>query len=214
MNDLAYYFDRIASEFNGYYTGQRPSLIQEIGYRIFRGPGLKKRFSDTIKIIGECKGAKILDVGCGPGVYALYFAKNGATVTGIDISQNMIDLARRSLLNSGIKNFNLILGNFLECELPDTFDYALVIGFFDYINKSKRDEYIDKLKRLAKKKIIATFPKRFVFQMPIRRALFLIKRQPVFFYTKGMIINMAKRHGLKACFHNSGPVWTVDFTKI
>ena len=53
----------------------RFSLIQEIGYRIFRGPGLKKRFIDTTKIVGECKDAKILDVGCGPGIYAQYFAK-------------------------------------------------------------------------------------------------------------------------------------------
>lgn len=213
MNELAYYFDRIADEFNGYYTGRRPSLIQEIGYRLFRGPGLKKRFADTVRIVGECKDAVILDVGCGPGIYAQYFAKKGAKVTAIDISQNMIELARRNLSKEGIANVRLIREDFLQHEVTDLFDYALVIGIFDYVNKPERDVYFDKLKRITTKKIIATFPKMFVFQTPIRRILFLIKRQPVFFYTKIMIMDMAKRHGLDANFYNSGPIWTVEFIK-
>ena len=214
MSELSYYFDRIAGEFNGYYTGHRPSIIQEIGYRVFRSPGLKKRFADTAKIVGECKDVKILDVGCGPGIYTLYFAQNGARVTAVDISQNMIELARKNLSKAGVENVKLISGDFLKYEFRDIFDYTLAIGVFDYISRYKRDTYFDKLRRITRKKIIATFPKMFVFQSPIRRTLFLIKNQPVFFYTSGMITNIAKKHSLKADFHNSGPIWTVEFTKI
>lgn len=213
MNGLVDYFDKIAEEFNGYYTSHRSSFIQEISYRIFRGPGLKKRFADTVKIIGGCNGAEILDVGCGPGVYTLYFAKKGAKVTGIDISRNMIELTRKRLLDAGVKDFNLILEDFLKYGFTHTFDYTLAIGFFDYVSKLKRDEYVNKLKRITKKKIIATFPKRFVFQTPIRKFLFLLKARQVFFYTKRMILDIAKRHNLKANFYNSGPIWTVEFTK-
>lgn len=214
MSALVYYFDRIADEFNGYYTGKRPSIIQEIGYRIFRGPGLKRRFADTVKIVGECNDVEILDVGCGPGIYTLYFAKNGARVTAIDISPNMVELAKRNLSNQGIKGVNLITDNFLQHEFGDTFDFSLAIGVFDYINKDQRNEYFDKLKQITRKKIIATFPKRFVFQAPIRRALFFIKRQPLFFYTKGMITEISRRHNLSVDFHNSGPIWTAEFRKI
>lgn len=213
MNDIAYYFDRIAEEFNGYYTGKRPSWIQELGYRVFRGPGLKRRFADTIRIIGSCNGATILDIGCGPGVYMQYFSKEGAHVIGIDISAKMIELARKNMSAAGIKEIEFICGDFFEKQFTGVYDHAIAIGLFDYVAPSHRDEYLGKMATLAKRKIVATFPKMFVIQMPIRRLLFLMKRQPVFFYTSGMIRAMAARHDLKVILHNSGPIWTAEFVK-
>src|SRR5699024_8288425 len=40
----------------------------------------------------------ILDIGCGTGDLANAISKSGATVTGIDMSQSMIEVARRSIL--------------------------------------------------------------------------------------------------------------------
>lgn len=37
---------------------------------------------------------KILDLGCGPGAYTEYFLEHGATVTAIDISQEMVDIVK------------------------------------------------------------------------------------------------------------------------
>ena len=39
------------------------------------------------------EGARVLDVGCGPGRHALVLAERGAEVVGIDISQRFIDIA-------------------------------------------------------------------------------------------------------------------------
>ena len=213
MSDLAGYFDKIANEFNGYYTGRRPSLVQEIGYRVFRGPGLRKRFTATIKTVGECRNAEILDIGCGPGVYTLYFAKNDSRMTAIDISKNMIEITKKILLEAGIKDFKLVLGDFLEYDFKNSFDHTLLIGFFDYVDKTNRDKYFDKLQRITRKKIIATFPRKFVFQTPIRKTMFWLKKQPVFFYTAKDISDIAARHALRCHFHNSGPIWTVEFIK-
>lgn len=213
MSDLAVYFDRIADEFNGYYTGRRPTFIQELGYRVFRGPGLKRRFSDTVRIVGDCGGARILDVGSGPGVYSRYFAKNNAAVTSIDISANMIELARLNLVRDGINNVSFIIGDFMKYEFDSKFDYALAIGLFDYIDAGHRNAYFSKLSELTTRKFVATFPKMFVFQAPVRKFLFIIKRQPVYFYTAAMIKKLAKRHNLVARFYNSGPIWTVEFIK-
>ena len=38
-------------------------------------------------------GARILDVGCGPGRHSHELARRGFTVHGIDISQTFVDLA-------------------------------------------------------------------------------------------------------------------------
>ena len=213
MSEVGYYFDRIADEFNGYYTGQRPSFIQEIGYRVFRGPGLRKRFLDTTKIVGDCNGANILDIGCGPGVYAQYFSKKGAYITAVDVSQKMIELAKKNLSEAGVKDFKLLQGDFLKINFDNQFDYIIAIGVFDYVNRQDIDRYLDKMVRLARGKVIVTFPKMFVVQAPIRLMLFRFKMQPVYFYTKKIIKDLADRYGLKAFFHNSGPIWTVEFTK-
>lgn len=45
-------------------------------------------------LLGLTPGLSILDVGCGPGRHALEFARRGYRVTGLDISQRFIDLAR------------------------------------------------------------------------------------------------------------------------
>lgn len=42
--------------------------------------------------LGEVKDKKILDLGCGAGEAAVYFAKKGARVTAADTSANMLEL--------------------------------------------------------------------------------------------------------------------------
>ena len=53
--------------------------------------------SKTIDWVAEqCKGAKrILDLGCGPGLYSTKLAAKGFSVTGLDINPVSIEYARR-----------------------------------------------------------------------------------------------------------------------
>ena len=50
----------------------------------------------------DIAGAKILDVGCGGGILAESLAKQGAIVTGIDLSQVSIVTARQHALSQGL----------------------------------------------------------------------------------------------------------------
>ncbi len=45
--------------------------------------------------LGDLRGRTLLDIGCGLGEAAVYFAMEGATVTATDISPGMCDAARR-----------------------------------------------------------------------------------------------------------------------
>jgi 2-polyprenyl-3-methyl-5-hydroxy-6-metoxy-1,4-benzoquinol methylase len=45
--------------------------------------------------LGDLRGKKVLDVGCGAGEAAVWFAKQGADVTACDISQGFLDLVHR-----------------------------------------------------------------------------------------------------------------------
>ncbi len=51
------------------------------------------------RVMGLKPGAAIVDLGCGPGLYAKEFTGLGYTVTGIDLSENSIRYARE--LNAG-----------------------------------------------------------------------------------------------------------------
>ncbi|WJY28525.1 class I SAM-dependent DNA methyltransferase [Sporosarcina trichiuri] len=47
--------------------------------------------------VGPIGNKKILDVACGTGILSVLLAERGADVTGIDLSEEMLDIARRRL---------------------------------------------------------------------------------------------------------------------
>ena len=48
----------------------------------------------TLSLLPELRGKRVLDAGCGPGVYTEIFLDLGAEVVGIDVSPTMLRLAR------------------------------------------------------------------------------------------------------------------------
>jgi ubiquinone/menaquinone biosynthesis C-methylase UbiE len=48
-----------------------------------------------LSMLPDLKGKSVLDLGCGPGVYAEHFMNHGATVTASDISPDMIEIVQK-----------------------------------------------------------------------------------------------------------------------
>ena len=78
----------------------------------------------------------ILDCGCGHGFTSVRCAKNGANVTGIDISPKMIELAYRNAnFNNITSNATFKIMSVQELDYADnTFDYAVGIGALHHLN--------------------------------------------------------------------------------
>ncbi len=55
-----------------------------------------------IEHFGLKPGDRVLDLGCGPGLYTIQLAKRGLKVTGIDYSKRSIDYARRAAADEGL----------------------------------------------------------------------------------------------------------------
>lgn len=55
-------------------------------------------------VFGKLRGKRILDLGCGFGETAIYWAKKGAKVEAVDISLNSIKLARRLALKHSVSD--------------------------------------------------------------------------------------------------------------
>jgi SAM-dependent methyltransferase len=54
----------------------------------------------TIGLLGDVRGRRVLDAGCGPGALSRWLAGQGAIVTAIDISAEMVRIARGRLGDS------------------------------------------------------------------------------------------------------------------
>ena len=54
---------------------------------------------NIVRIVGPEKDLKILDVGCGTGVFARVFKENGAEVTGVDVGEELIEIAKEKSSN-------------------------------------------------------------------------------------------------------------------
>ncbi len=56
-----------------------------------------------VKAVGNIKGKKLLDVGCGAGVHIKHYISKGAKCCGIDLSQTMIEMAKQNCPNVKFK---------------------------------------------------------------------------------------------------------------
>ena len=74
-------------------------------------------------------GQRILDLTCGPGLYALDLAQRDCHVTGVDISPSSIDYARQVAESAGVTdNLDFILGDVREVQHPSSaFDHVLLL---------------------------------------------------------------------------------------
>lgn len=79
-------------------------------------------------------GKKVLDVGCGGGILAESMATRGALVTGIDLSDKALSVARLHLLESGQKvDYRKISAEELADGMPDAFDIVTCLEMLEHV---------------------------------------------------------------------------------
>jgi ubiquinone/menaquinone biosynthesis C-methylase UbiE len=78
------------------------------------------------------KGKNLLEVGCGAGIDLVRFAREGANVTGIDLSKTAIDLAGRNFMQNGL-SADLFVMDGESMQFADyTFDVVYAHGVLQY----------------------------------------------------------------------------------
>jgi len=84
--------------------------------------------------IAALSGKKVIDVGCGGGILAEAMAKCGAQVTGIDLAEKPLQVARLHLLESGLNvTYRNIAVEDLALESPADFDVVTCMEMLEHV---------------------------------------------------------------------------------
>jgi len=85
-------------------------------------------------LAGNLAGKTVLDVGCGGGILAESMAAAGAMVTGIDLSDRALQVARLHSLDSGVAvDYHLVSAEDFAARHPGTFDVVTCMEMLEHV---------------------------------------------------------------------------------
>ena len=126
-------------------TKEAHNAIAKRYYELYKDDTSDLKYFDLF--LKDCK-SKILDLGCGMGHYSNYMYAKGFEVTGIDISSNMIDIAKKNNPNiefivSDICNLSVIEGK--------TFDGLVIAYVLQHLSKEEVLDLFSSINNLVSK---------------------------------------------------------------
>jgi ubiquinone/menaquinone biosynthesis C-methylase UbiE len=99
------------------------------------------------------KSGKILDVGCGSGYGARYLVEKGYSVIGVDISEKMLEIAKKN-----VPEAEFIEADMTKLTFPDnSFDGIVSLYAIFHVSREKHKTLFQDLHRMLKKKGILFF---------------------------------------------------------
>ena len=142
------------------------SLFWELRYLFKKAPwdtGVTPPEIVAIIESGKIPIGRALDLGCGTGTNAIYLARQGFEVTGIDVSRRAIALARRKVHSAQLADRvrlehgdvtlmrRYTIGHSLEqSPFSGGIDFAFDIGCFHNLNTEARRRYVSALTAVLK----------------------------------------------------------------
>ncbi|MEE8154738.1 MAG: class I SAM-dependent methyltransferase [Phycisphaerales bacterium] len=186
------FFDSYAGDFDAIY-GTKNTMLNRLLNRYLRA-SMRIRFEKVLASCDPIQGKSVIDIGSGPGHFAISLARKGADhVLGIDFAEGMNELAARHAERAGVADrCRFDFGDFLEYEIPEQFDYAVVMGFMDYI--ADPSTVIRKVLSATRAKAMFSFPAAGGF-LAWQRKLRYRKRCELYMYTAGQLEELFSQAG-------------------
>ena len=191
----AEFFDQYAGDFSAIY-GNDNTPLNAVVNRLFRR-SMVLRYERTLAGCNPIEGKSVIDIGCGPGHYAAALAARGAArVLGVDFASGMIEIAKQRAERAGVADrCTFTLGDFLQVTGDEKFDYAVVMGFMDYIEDPKA--LMQKVLRVCRGKAFFSFPADGGL-LAWQRRLRYKSRCALYLYTEPQIRSIVSSLGVKA----------------
>jgi ubiquinone/menaquinone biosynthesis C-methylase UbiE len=142
---------------------------------------------------------KVLDIGCGTGTLATMMARKGAMVRGIDISKQMLSIARETIKKMGLeKNISLMetsivgLKKYFEDE---SFDKVVSTLVFSELSNDERLYVLEESRRILKKDGLLIIADETRPRSALSRLIYSLVRCPLAILT--FIFTQAILHSVK-----------------
>ncbi len=114
------------AEFQDKKVKERNEKLDQFYTKIYGGV-LDALYAGALKEAAAGSGKKVLEIGCGTGHFSLQFARQGATVTAVDISPECIKLLNSYADAEGLTNLTAFVGNAEVLDFPDE-SFDVVFG--------------------------------------------------------------------------------------
>jgi ubiquinone/menaquinone biosynthesis C-methylase UbiE len=136
----------------------------------------RERVETVLALAGNVKGKSVLDIGTGIGLFAISFATNGAKVTAMDSSPNMLKVAREIVARESQVEVIFVHCAAPELPFPDSsFDFVVMGDIMEHLPQSVLSETCLAVHRVLKeggKLVVHTAPTKynafFVSNVPFR----------------------------------------------
>lgn len=117
-------------------------------------------------LLGDVRGKTVLEYGCGDGLNTVALARRGATVKALDISPDLIDIARQRLEVNRIEaDVEFIVGSAHEVPLPDeSVDVVFGMAILHHLDLEQSAREVHRVLRRGG---------RAIFQEPVRNSRLL-----------------------------------------
>lgn len=109
-------------------------------------------FPNLLRLLGDIKGKKILDLACGQGIFSRQLGSKGAHITGVDIGKELIAIAEAKNKELEVKNkiaYFTGKSNDLYMLKDKTFDFVVCILALQNIDELQKT--ISEVSRVLKK---------------------------------------------------------------
>ena len=129
MSDIAAAWDRGAAEYQA--SANLPTDVATYG------PDLPTE--RELRLLGDLKGKRVLELGCGAAQCSIAFAKQGATAIGVDFSSEQLalarDLAEREEVRVELRHGDMADLAFLRADSIDLVFSAFAFSYVEDINR-------------------------------------------------------------------------------
>lgn len=187
------FFHGYAQGFDAIYGNQNTWFNRQVNERFRRS--MRLRFERTLEVCRPLAGKTAVDIGCGPGHYSIALARAGAAhVHAVDFAPGMLEVTRKNAESAGVlEKISIEQADIFTYTFPDTYDYAVVMGFMDYMK--------DPAPIIAK--ILAVTREVAVFSFPMAGGFLAWQRQqryrfkcPLYLYTLEQILALFDATGI------------------
>ncbi|GAA4725991.1 methyltransferase domain-containing protein [Brevibacillus fulvus] len=135
----------------GYASQERLISIYEETYKTedyYWGTEPNSACYQVLQLMPPVKHLKLLDIGCGEGKDAVFFARNGYDVSAFDVSDAGIEKTRRLADKVGV-HIDVFKADILDYRLDTYFDIVFSSGVLHYIKPEFRQGIFDNYKQFT-----------------------------------------------------------------